>query len=239
MNEDKKLFRIRDFSSFIISEIFCFLDIRSIFECRKTCKKCHKIISSGIFWDQKFNKTSEGSHFEGPYFEFPDPFNILEKIHQSSHFESHQDISKVLQILKNPRKLLIESITSSSSESGYPSTNLLLFNNLLWKSSPSDSSDSSDFLLLTLKEESLIFSVNFKVARLKIKEYNLPFPPVSFKVLIGSSEFNFHYESKEFQVSYSENYNTFLVLPEIVKGKCIKILLIGKKCKDVDGWLCC
>ena len=126
------------------------------------------------------------------------------------------------------------STNASSEEYNQISDNLLNYDYNFWSSRPQHSPDTNEFIIFKLEHESLIFSVNFKLYRVRYQE-GILFPPKFIKISIGKTKQRFEYESDEFEVKLNENYNTILILPTIISGRYIKLTLIGKLSRDPES----
>lgn len=217
---------------YILQDILYFLDILSTKECKLVNKKLNSLISQGYFWKVKFTKPNPSSYFSLPYFKFPETLSIFDRIHCSyQDTESFADVCNFWRQISDPQKLKIVSIEASSEDHDQVAATILTYNQSFWSSKPNDSSETDEFLIIELKESSLIFAVNFYVYR-AIYQGGTIYPPMFAKVYIGDTKDSFSYESEQYPIGLTENCNTILVLPELVKGKFIKLMLIGKQMRE-------
>lgn len=218
--------------SYLLQEIFYNLDLETLQTCTLVNKDWNTIITQGHFWKNKFTQKKPSSYHSGPYFSYSNYKTYLDSLHPIDHkITDYESLKALGNKLKNPQNLKIVSTSASSEDYDQVSGSILKYDSLFWSSSPNQSPDSDEFILFTLESESLIFTVNFKVYRASHQEGTL-YPPKFIKVSIGKTSEAFEYESDEFEVKLSENYNTILILPNIVSGKFVKLTMIGKQSRE-------
>ena len=223
---------MENIDSYLLQEIFYNLDLETLKTCSLVNKDWNYIITQDQFWKNKFVQKKHSSYHSGPYFSYSNYKTYLENLYPIDYNLSNYESLKLLaNKLKNPQHLKISSTAESSADQDQVSSNVLQYDGLFWSSSPNQSSDSDESILFELESESLIFTVNFKLYRASYQEGTL-YPPKIIKALIGKTRESFEYESDEFEVNLSENYNTILVLPNVVSGKFVKLVMIGKQSRE-------
>ena len=217
---------------YIIQDILYFLDFQSTKECKLVSKKLYSLINQGYFWKFKFTKQNPSSYFSTPYFKFPEYSSIVDRIHCSyQEIESFADLYSFCKQISDPQRLEINSVEASSEDHDQAASCVLTYDQSFWSSQPNDSNDTDEYLIIELNESSLIFAVNFYVYR-AIYQGGTIYPPKFAKIYIGDTKDSFGYESEQYPIGITENCNTILLLPELVKGKFIKLLLIGKQMRE-------
>ena len=220
------------FGIYLLQEIFYYLNLKSLQSCAIVCRKWNRVVAKDQFWKSKCCSDKPCSYYSGPYFKYSNLITHLEHLNIINYeLSDYKFLKPLVDKLKNPQNLKIASTESSSINNDQVSKNLINYDDLFWSSAPNQSADSDEFLIFELECKSLIFTVNFKLFRAVYQEGTL-YPPKFVKVSIGATKDSFEYESEAFEVKLSENYNTMLILPNIVLGKFVKLTMIGKQSKE-------
>lgn len=210
----------------IVFEVLIYLDLKSLHSFGQVSKYFSLLFHDPVFWRLKQQLVQESSPLKlSAYFRYsPQAFSSL--LFSKEPLDFTYDLYKSLVIqLKHPRSIIKSSLHSHINQ---PLNGLLKYEDeLFWNSKQREDCETTESVLIELIENSIVHSVNFKIYR-AVWQGGALFPPKFFKIFIGNTENEFHYESVLYKAPMSEKYCTVLVLPEVVKGRYVKIDLIGK-----------
>ena len=207
-------------------EILLFLNLPSLFSLSTVSKYFSSLFRSDIFWSLKQKHPQKPLPLSlGAYFSYnPNLYSSSLYTKDSISF-SPVSYKSLVEKLQNPRCLVKNSLQSQTNQS---LNGMLKYeDDLFWNSKQRTECESTESIICELISDSIVFSVHFKVYR-AVWQGGALFPPRFIKVSIGHNDQEFHYESHTFKVAMSEKYCTLLILPEIVRGRFVKIEFIGK-----------
>lgn len=215
----------------LLKEILEHLDFKSILNVAGTCKRLKSIALDDSFWlmylriIKPYPKFYSGAYYLYEIAEIlPKIFTRIEYGSQGKRF--YKDIKHATHHLKSVVKSGIEA-SSHDYDQDIQKT-LVYDDGLYWSSKGSDSADANEYLIYDLVDTSVVSSVHFCVYRAAFQN-GIIYPPKQAQIKIGHTRDNYHYESHIFDIEARNKYFTFLILPEIVIGKFVRIELIGKR----------
>jgi hypothetical protein len=225
---------MENLSNWIILEIFSFLTFKDLASsCFTVSKRYHSLIKADSIWKSRFANRKPTTFYSDPYFEFPDSSSLIDSLCLANIFpQDFSSLKSYLQAIQHPMPVISNGVKASSTHLYNEIHGTLVYDDAeIWSSEPTDDENTDEFLIYELTETSYVFSVHFKANQAMWQGGEI-YPPKKVKVWIGETAETFTFESEEFEVPVSEAYNTVLILPNFVKGKFIKLELIGKVTKE-------
>ncbi|OMJ68352.1 hypothetical protein SteCoe_34228 [Stentor coeruleus] len=223
-------------SNWVLLEIFSYLDINSLLESRVLNKRFSSTISNNSLWKAKFSSSryKPSTYHSGAYFKFPKTSEIMNFscINDPDKPPTFENMAYYFNILRNPQRIIKCAHSVSSEDYTQTIDKVLDYNtNEFWSSKPYDEDNTNEFAVFELTGICYVFTISFKTYR-ALYQGGPIYPPKRVKILIGNTPDEYFFSSDEFDVEINENYNTILVLPNIVKGKYVRIDFIEKVTRE-------
>lgn len=224
-------------SYYLLLDICLYLDFKDLLTIARVQKVFRDIVMESNLWRFWVLRAQRPSSFySGAFFKFPKANDMMEKLHIQSNPQSItlDKIKLYHKAINNPKSIIGLGVEASSQDYDQGiSCTLSYDNNRFWSSSSNESPETNEYLLYKLKTFSIVFSVHFKLYRAGYQG-GIIYPPKQARIKIGNSKTSFHYTSEEFDIPKSENYNTILLLPNIIEGKYVMLELLGKVIREPD-----